>query len=130
MRLDSFLTGNIKSCGCYSREVFWRKGLFAKGVSKKKEVIAKGVSSRRKTDLKENTSLSSLTQKLRSDNKSGHKGVFYDKRRGMWVACLTFQGEIKLREYYESKTDAINARKEAEEKYFEPILNKYKKENE
>ena len=41
---------------------------------------------------------------------------------------MMFKGERVLYKNFKSKQDAINARKEAEEKYFKPILEKYNRE--
>ena len=38
---------------------------------------------------------------------------------------LTLKGNLLLDKSFKNKQDAINARKEAEEKYFKPILEKY-----
>lgn len=55
---------------------------------------------------------------LRCDNKSGVKGVFYKKDKGLWVARITVN---KKRIFLGSSKDfdkAVRLRKEAEEKYF------------
>jgi hypothetical protein len=79
-------------------------------------------------DLKQNTRLTTLTGKPRSNGTSGVCGVSWSKRDKKWVAYLQFGGQYKLRSEFKNKHDAINARKAAEEKYFKPILEKYGKE--
>lgn len=55
---------------------------------------------------------------MRKDNTSGTVGVSFDKINGKWVAEIWFnKKKIRLGSFKEKK-DAINARKEAEEKYF------------
>ena len=44
----------------------------------------------------------------------------------MWIANLIFQKKT-YKKAFENKEDAIRYRKELEEKYFKPILEKYKK---
>ena len=51
-------------------------------------------------------------------NKSGCVGVTYDEERRKWVARLTFNGNEVLRKRFNSKEEAINARIDAENKYF------------
>jgi hypothetical protein len=55
---------------------------------------------------------------LSSRNRSGHSGVYWHSKRGKWTAKIRFSGRlIDLGEYREID-HAINARKQAEEKYF------------
>lgn len=63
---------------------------------------------------------------IRSDNKSNIVGVYYINS-GKWIASLELNHKKLLRKEFHNKQDAIDARKEAEEKYFKPILDKYKK---
>lgn len=80
--------------------------------------------------MKEHTRLSTLNTKLSSANTSGVKGVSWDKAKKMWRAQLKFQGIIVLSSRFAKKEDAIKARREAEEKYFKPILEKYHRDKE
>lgn len=59
--------------------------------------------------------------RIRSDNKSGHKGVFWDKIRHKWEAYITHNGERIRLGRFNNKQDAINARLKAEKKYFTHI---------
>lgn len=59
-----------------------------------------------------------MNQKLRSDNTSGRKGVYFDKSRNKWMASIAFGGRTKYLGRFDNKEDAIRAREEAEEKYF------------
>lgn len=59
-------------------------------------------------------------------NTSGVTGVTWDKSRQKWLAQIVFKGEHKFLGRFGDKEDAIQARKEAEEKYFKPIIEKYR----
>ena len=54
---------------------------------------------------------------LRSDNKSGCKGVSWDKARQKWKAQLRINKQLVFNKRFDSYEDAVKARKEAEEKY-------------
>lgn len=82
----------------------------------------------KKTIGKEKTVPRFLYSKKSKANTSGIKGVYWDKRKSTWKACIGFKGKLHHLGYFDNKQDAINARKEAEEKYFQPILEKYGKE--
>ena len=55
---------------------------------------------------------------IRSDNSSGVVGVSWYKRGKKWYAQIQINGEKKHLGYFKEKKDAINAREEAEIKYF------------
>lgn len=63
-----------------------------------------------------------LDQKLSTANTSGHKGVGWDKRKGNWKAQIGFQGKNIYLGNFADIQDAIQARKEAEDYYFKPVL--------
>ena len=79
----------------------------------------------RKLIRTDNTCLNSLTQKKSKNNTSGVKGVSWDSSRGKWRAQITFKRKNYGLGSYSTKEEAIRARKEAEEKLFKPILEKY-----
>jgi len=84
--------GNTKSCGCLQKETGEKNGkLYGKG---------------------------SLNKRINKNNTSGVKGVSFDTKTEQWVSRLFFEGNYVLNEYFSNKEDAINARKEAERKYF------------
>ena len=74
----------------------------------------------------DNTNLISR-QKANSNSKSGVRGVHWCKSKRKWIATLNFQKKLVLNESFDDLNKAIQARKEAEEEYFKPILDKYKK---
>ena len=53
-------------------------------------------------------------QKLRSDNKSGVPGVFFNKQRQKWHAYIKADGKRKHLGYFDKFEDAVAARKAAE----------------
>lgn len=115
-------SGSTKSCGCLRKEVVSKK-------MKTKSYHAKMVEARKGKTFVEETSLGNLAQKTPSNNTSGQKGVCWNKREKKWQSDIKIKGEKIYLGRYVDKQDAINARLEAEEKYFKPILEKYKKES-
>lgn len=92
---EQLLTGKTKSCGCMRIE---------------------------KTFV-EDTSLNTIRSKVRTDNTSGVKGV--KKQKNKWIAYITFKKRHYNLGTFENKEEAIKARRDAEEKFFKPILKKY-----
>lgn len=114
LRTDYVKSGRVKSCGCLNKEQLESH--------RNKEKLLKAT----KRDCYKNTKICILESKLRCTNKSGHKGIYWDKDTKKWRAALTIQGKrYQLGRYNELK-DAIQARKEAEEQYFKPIIEEYK----
>lgn len=77
------------------------------------------------------TNVNHLQMKTPKTNTSGYKGVsFLPKKPGKqkhdkWRAYIFFQGKQINLGRFDTKEEAIQARLEAEEKYFKPILEKY-----
>jgi len=107
--LTHITSGEVKSCGCLINDVCVDNG------NKSAEIFCV-----------ENTSLNSMRMKTSVNNTSGVKGVYFEKKTKKWRAQITFQGKMMYLGAFKDKEDAIKARKAAEEKYFEPILEKYK----
>tara|TARA_R100000458_G_C8272157_1_gene246969 strand:- start:2113 stop:2619 length:507 start_codon:yes stop_codon:yes gene_type:complete len=59
-----------------------------------------------------------LNTKLRSDSKSGYKGVIFDKKGNKWRAYITFEKKKIFVYRGDSLDEAIAARKAAERKYY------------
>ena len=81
--------------------------------------VSSGVCDNRKCNLavvshKENI----RTQSLRSDNTSGYKGIYFNKNLGKWQSYIGVDGTIKYIGVYANIEDAIEARKQAETKYW------------
>lgn len=65
-----------------------------------------------------NSTIQCINQNFRKDNKTGVKGVNFDKRSGKWQAQLQINKKKVLNKCFDNFEDAVKARKEAEEKYF------------
>jgi len=115
VRIDKLKSGYTKSCGCFRTDTAKQFSSFL--IEERKKVS------------KEGTNLLRLNSKIPSNNTSGTKGVFWTKKTNKWGAEIGFKGKKIRLGYFKNKQDAINARKEAEEKYFQPILEKYGKED-
>ena len=59
------------------------------------------------------------------NNTSGIKGVYWSNSEQKWVAKIGFQGRTITIGRYKEKEDAAKARKEAEAKLFEPIIEEW-----
>lgn len=114
VRGNDLQSGNIKSCGC--------KRPVAQSKAGKKHVQAI------LANMVENTNLAVLNSRPGKANKSGIRGVFFNKSTQKWQATLTFKGVAYRLGEFDKLEDAAKARALAEEKYFDPILEKYGKE--
>ena len=106
---NALSSGGVKSCGCLQSEKIVE---VADRVNEKYMV--------------EGTSLITLTAKKSKSNKSGTKGVYWDNTIQKWKGKIGFKGKSYDLGGYENIEDAITARKTAEEKFFKPIVEKYK----
>lgn len=104
--------GAIKSCGCLGIENSQKNGRKAGAYIKKEYCVA-------------GTNVNNLTQKIKITNKSGVKGVCWDKHRNKWIAQIGFQGHNYRLGRYDNIEDAEKARKEAEENIFGSFLDWY-----
>lgn len=110
-----------RSCGCIQREI--ASGTGAKTVAgNARKQIATNVAYRTNFQVIEN-------ENPPKNNTSGHKGVSWDKSRGMWSAYIQVRGKkIHLGRFHEYD-DAVKARELAEEEYFEPLIEAKKEDN-
>ncbi len=76
------------------------------------------------------TDVRALTAKMPVTNKSGIKGVSWNKNRKKWVAQITFKGKNYNLGRYDKKEEAAEARKEAENNLFGNFLEWYNNEKE
>jgi len=114
VRGSDLKSGRIKSCGCQKPKEQSKAG------KKHKDAILK--------TMVEGTNLAVLNDKPTKRNKSGVKGVFWNTHAGKWEARLMIKGQDIRLGQYDNIEDAAKARKEAEEKYHIPILEKYRGE--
>lgn len=82
----SLTHGHYKSCGC-----------------KHSEKRDQGVKEHIKADAVDGTRKSALKAKLHKNNKSGHKGVRWNKQRNKWTAHIGFRGKQISLGYYTKK---------------------------
>ncbi|WP_300767939.1 AP2 domain-containing protein [uncultured Acetatifactor sp.] len=63
----------------------------------------------------EGTCIESIrSRKVSASNKSGIRGVYFNRRSGRWIAQITFQGHTRYLGSFESLEEAAQARKKAE----------------
>lgn len=108
---NALQAGNTTSCGCY-----------------KKEVTSRNLKKAREKSYIDGTSINAITNKVRSDNTSGVKGIYWNKRQKNWVVRIGFKGKRYYIGAFKDLEDAKVARKEAEEKLYKPFLEEHKKE--
>ncbi len=98
--------GHTKSCGCFSNEKLLERQKLVDGTS-----VA---------NLERN-----LSNKLSSNNTSGHTGVYRQARTGYWIAQIGFKGKRYHLGCFYNKEDAVKARIRAEESVFGDFLDWY-----
>ena len=101
-------SGRTTSCGCF-----------------RKEESLKRIKNQNQFSCKEGTRIRSLTAKKPKNNTSGLKGVSWYKKNQKWRAQIAFQGKRIYLGLFSTLEAAAKARALAEEKYFQPILDKY-----
>lgn len=78
----------------------------------------------RKANLRVCTNSQNIcNQLLPKNNKSGHKGVYWDSNRKKWNTQITIKGKCKHLGRYDSIEEAIKARNEAAKKYYGEYAN-------
>lgn len=95
---SNLVYGHTKSCGCLKDKEY--------------------------RTLIDGTVIECLDSKLNKNNTSGVKGVYRNKNR--WVAYITFKQKRYHLGAYSTIDEAAHARKQAEEKFFLPLLEKFK----
>jgi len=103
-----------RSCGCIQREAAQRIGANTIRGNAKPQV---------RTNVLYNTNFQVIEKDTPpKNNKSGHTGVWWNERRGLWEAYIQVHGKRKHLGRYARQEDAIKARKLGEEKYFTPLI--------
>lgn len=114
-------SGHTKSCGCFNKEQASKrlnKSNFIKARKKYRE----------NNFLKDGTSLALINPKqLRKNNSTGINGVYWDKKLKKYRVRIHFKNKSISIGCYKTLEEAQKARKEAEQKYYKPILDKYRK---
>lgn len=75
---------------------------------------------------KDGVHLSSLDAEIRSDNKTGTKGVFFSNSKNRYIATLKVNKKMVLNKSFKTLDEAIKARKKAEEKHLEEAKKEYR----
>lgn len=103
--VNALRKGTTRSCGCLYQQV-------------RPECVSY------RKDMVDSTALSSLVQskQLRSNNTSGCTGVYREKKYGHWVAYINFQKHRYSLGVYPDKEQAIQARKDAEQRLHDPAI--------
>lgn len=117
IRTDSVKEGKTTSCGCILSETAKEKAKNMQNIYSEKSLV-------------EGTSLCKLKEKIYKNNTSGVKGVSWHSRDKKWQATISLKRKVIYLGQFNKLEDAITIRKEAEEKYFKPILEKYNIETE
>lgn len=105
--VDRLSNGMTKSCGCL------------------RDKTGKNVQKHNKENLvKDGVFTPLLKSKVRSDNKTGYKGVtiIRNKSKTRYKAGIAIKGKQIHLGYFDKLEDAVKAREKAEEKYHKPYL--------
>ena len=105
VRQNNLLLGHTKSCGCRQKKVYIENLKIIDGTS-----IAL---------------LEAAHHRLISTNSSGYNGVYQNRKSGKWVAQITFKGKTYYLGTFTEITDAVRARKVAEEYMYDEFLEWY-----
>lgn len=110
VRANSIRSGRSKSCGCLLRE----RAELQISVNNKKQID---------NNAQFNTCFQIIErEKPHKNNKSGHKGVYWEKTKGVWRSVIYVHKKcIYLGSFHDIK-DAIKAREVAEKEYFLPLI--------
>ena len=109
-----------RSCGCLQSDAMRRNGA---------NTIIANSQNRIATDVKYHTNFGIIeSSKPSVRNRSGHKGVWHDAKRGKYEACICVHRRLIHLGRFDTYEDAVKAREQAEEKYFLPLIEKKQEE--
>ncbi len=97
---------NVKSCGCLKREEAARKQKLATAAV-----------------IRDGTSKNILSHVVASN--TGVRGVYYNKKSRKYEASLRLRGKYVLRQNFDTLSEAVDVRKKAEDKYLQPLAEKW-----
>ena len=100
--------GKTRSCGCLQVSTICGKLKLADGTSV--------------------TRLETGLTRPSINNTSGHTGVYFNRKRGKWVAEIRFKGQYHYLGSYDDKSEAIKARQQGEKMHVD-FIQKYYKEH-
>jgi len=100
--------GTVQSCGCLELE---------------NQAIM--MDERRKNNLAEESELERRKKfKIATTNISGCRGVSWNTKTNKWTANITVKGKRIYLGVFSTLEEAIDTRKDAEEKYYKPVFDK------
>lgn len=103
-----------QSCGCIQKETMSEIG---------RRTIQANSAKRLETNMRYNTNFQIIeSEEPAKNNKSGHKGVWYDPTRGRYEAYITLHRKKICLGRFPKLEDAIRARKTAEDELFAPLI--------
>jgi hypothetical protein len=110
VKANSIRCGRSRSCGCLRRE-------------RALDVISENSKNRIETNAAFRTNFQIIErEKPPKNNKSGHKGVYWEKQKGVLKAIIYVQKRCIYLGSYHDIRDAIQTREDAEKKYFLPLI--------
>lgn len=108
---NSLLSGNTRSCGCLRVEAIRRTNAKYGSVADRMRLV-------------DGTCVERIERsRLQKNNTSGCTGV--QARGDKWIAVITFKKEVHYLGIFETQKEAIQARKDAEKRYFGEFLDQY-----
>lgn len=108
---NSLLSGNTRSCGCLRVEAIKRTNAKYGSVADRMRLV-------------DGTCVDRIERsRLQKNNTSGHTGV--QARGNKWIAVITFKKEVHYLGIFETQQEAIQARKDAEKRFFGEFLDKF-----
>lgn len=108
---NSLLSGNTRSCGCLRVEAIMRTNSRYGSVTNRMRLV-------------DGTCVDRIERsRLQKNNTSGHTGV--QARGSKWIAVITFKKQVHYLGIFETREEAIQARMEAEKRFFGEFLDKY-----
>lgn len=103
-----------QSCGCIQKETMSEIG---------RRTIQANSAQRIETNLRYNTNFQIIEcDAPAKNNKSGHKGVWYDSARGKYEAYISLHRKKICLGRFSKLEDAVKARKAAEDELFAPLI--------
>lgn len=104
-------SGKTTSCGCFGSKN-----------------IENCIAAQHQNELVEQTNLSKLSNKPSINNTTGRRGVSFNRKKQLFVVRIGFQGKRYYIGSFKSFEKAVIAREEAEERLYNPMLEKYGRE--
>lgn len=112
--LDRYSLRLTQSCGCLRREKSSETG---------KRVVAKNFAKRRMLCDLYGTNVGLISRgTLNKNNRTGHTGVYFEGKRGKYLAYIYFRNKKYHLGAFSNIDDAIKARSEAEDRLFGPVI--------